>query len=126
MTANLPAFEGMLRNRGSKELFSRFAHFLHFDGRGTCHALRVFSAALSQKIGERYLRLVVHPLSHLRVHLADSVSHSRLKMFDTAHYRFWARPGRVMGWNDPTFSSLARPKRFSGSFQPTLAVGRNA
>src|SRR5215469_1092359 len=108
----------------SGELFPSFAHFLHSLGRQITHATKAFLPLISLKKGERYAGYVVHRVGHSRVHLADSASRLLMKRFGAAHCEFWARLGRVVGWNDPTFSSLARPKRFSGSFQPTLARER--
>jgi hypothetical protein len=112
------------RADGSLELFSHFVYFLHLVVRRVFRARTAFPALFLTKKGERCAKRAVHPLRHHRVHLTDSVNHSRMKMFSATHCRFWARRGRVVGWNDPTFSALARPKRFSGSFQPTLAVER--
>ncbi len=106
------------------ELFSCFVQFLHFFVRSVARATTTFSALFLAKKGERCAKREVHYLDHPRVHLIDSLNHSRTEMFCAAHCRSWARRGRVMGWNDPTFSSLARPKSFSGSFQPTLGVER--
>ena len=106
------------------ERFSCFAHFLYFDGKIVALATTAFLALSFAKKGERCAKRAVHSLGHYRVHPTDSVNRSRTRMFGAAHCRFWAWRGRVMGWNDPAFSSLARPKGFSGSFQPTLAVER--
>jgi hypothetical protein len=108
------------------ELFSCFVQFLHFFVRSVARATTTFSALFLAKKGERCAKREVHSLRHHRVHLTDSVNHSRMKMFGVAYCRSWARRGRVLGWNDPAFSSLARPKGFSGSFQPTLALERYA
>jgi hypothetical protein len=99
-----------------KELFSCFAHFLHFFERSVAHATTAFPAFFFPKKGEHCAKRPVHPLRPHRVHLTDLVNHSKIKMFAASHCRSWARRGRVVGWNDPTFSSLARPKRFLGSF----------
>jgi hypothetical protein len=107
-----------------KELFSCFAHFLHFFERSVAHATTAFPALFfPKKVNAARNGRFTPSVSH-RVHLTDLVNHSKIKMFAASHCRSWARRGRVVGWNDPTFSSLARPKRFAGSFQPTFAVER--
>src|SRR5713226_4913790 len=98
------------------ELFSCSAHFLHFFARKIFNALTAFLGSLLAKKGERCKKQTVHRVGHHRVHLTDSASHRRMKKFGATRSPSWARLGRVMGWNDPTFSSLARPKGFSGSF----------
>jgi len=111
-------------SRQFSELFSCFGQFLHFVVGRVPYAVPPFPALFFSEKGERCSKRAVHPLSHHRVHLIDSVNHSRMKMFGATHCRSWARSGRVLGWNAPPFCSLARPKRFERSFQPTLAVER--
>lgn len=86
--------------------------------------IAAFYAGFIRVTSERRVKHEVHQVVHHPVHLIDSGIHRRMKQFDAKRCSFWARAGRVVGWNDPAFSSLARPKRVSGSFQPTLAVER--
>lgn len=85
-----------------------------------------FYAGFLRVKGERHMKHAVHRVVHHTVHLIDSVIHRRMKKLEGTRHSFWARLGRDVGWNDPAFSSLARPKGFLGSFQPTLVAKRKA
>jgi hypothetical protein len=82
------------------ELFSQCARFLHLFGALTDYAPREFSLLFSVREGERCFTRAVHRVGHSHVHLADLVSHSKMKKFGAAHCRFWARLGRVLGWKE--------------------------
>jgi hypothetical protein len=103
-----------------KELFSCFAHFLHFFERSVAHATTAFPALFFPKKGERCAKRPVHPLRPI----TDLVNHSKIKMFAASHCRSWARRGRVVGWKTPLFPRLRAQKGFWGRSQPTLAFER--
>ena len=106
------------------ELFSCFAHFLHFVVSRVARSTTAFPTLFFAKEGERCAKRAVHPFRHHHVHLTDSVNHSRMKKFGAARCQSWAWRGRVLGWNDPAFCKAPRPNRVAGSFQPTLALER--
>lgn len=102
-------------------LFSYFGHFLHSFGKQFVHATRALLALSSAKQGEQFKKHPVHHVVHHYVHPMPLVTHWRIKKFRTTASPSRARVGRVLGWNDPTFFPMVRQKRFSESFQPTLA-----
>jgi len=96
------------------ELFSRVIQFFHIFSVGRPRVPASFSSLRFVKKGERCAKQVVHPSVNRSVHQTSSAGRRRIKRFEATHCSFWAQRGRVLGWNDPTFSSLARPKKVFG------------
>ena len=102
----------------SGRFFATSADFTH----GAGIARELFFIAFAPVEGERSMKLVIHPVVHVRVHPTASSNSLTEKKLSAMRCEFWAVRGREVGWNDPTFSSRPRPKRFSGSFHPTFAL----
>jgi len=110
---------GSDKDRNGK-FFSQFPIFTY----EAADVLALFLLAMILPEGERYKKSAVHRVVHLCVHLANRATLRRRKSWTRGAANFGRLRGREVGWNDPTFSPLARPKRFSRSFQPILALER--
>jgi hypothetical protein len=105
---------------GCLELFSYLPQFLHFVAKRVSRPLAGFPALFFTKEGERHMKHAVHRVGHSRVHLTESLRHSRMKKFGARLSAFWARHGRAVGWNDAAFCKAPRPNWVAVSFQPTI------
>lgn len=96
------------------ELFSHRACFLHFIERQIVHSPSRFSVLFLEKSGDGQLECPRHPSRHPWRHPSEFLSGSVFKKLDELSTTFWPRLGRVVGWNDPTFSVASAPKRIFG------------
>jgi hypothetical protein len=97
------------------------SYFWRFEGLldSEANMSQEFLPSSCPEVGERRMKDTDHFVVHSVVHLANHGSEKDSRDLESAKLTNWARRDAVLGWNDPAFFAPARPKSFSGSFQPT-------